>query len=60
MLNQSFVLSYGDVVHQVIWNNKDVTVKKLSIFQKHLLSKGISTIGDLLSDAGQWNRSKGC
>lgn len=51
MLNQSCVLLYEDVVHQVIWNNQKSTVKKLSIFQKRLFAKGIITIGDLLSDA---------
>ena len=52
MLNQSSVLSYGDVVHQVIWNNRNITVQKLSLFEKHLFSKGIVTIGDLLPDTG--------
>ena len=41
MLNQSSVLLHEDVVHQVH-----------SIFQKHLFSKGIIMIGDLLFDAG--------
>ena len=52
MLNQSLVLSYEDVVHQVIWNNKNITVQGLSLFETHLFSKGIVTIGDLLSDTG--------
>jgi len=52
MLNQSLVLSYEDVVHQVIWNNKNFTVQKRSLFETHLFSKGIVTIGDLLSDTG--------
>ena len=52
MLNQSSVFSYGDVVHQVIWNNRNIIVQKLSLFEKHLFSKGIVTIGDLLSDTG--------
>ena len=52
VLNQSSVLSYGDVVHQVIWNNRNIIVQKLSLFEKHLFSKGIVTIGDLLSDTG--------
>ena len=51
-LTQSAVPSYEDVVQQVIWNNKDITVEQRSIFKKDLLSKGINTIGDLLSDAG--------
>ena len=52
VLNQSSVFSYGDVVHQVIWNNRNIIVQKLSLFEKHLFSKGIVTIGDLLSDTG--------
>ena len=44
--------SYEDVVQQVIWNNKYITVEQRSIFKKDLFSKGIITIGDLLSDAG--------
>ena len=52
MLRQPSILSYEDVVHQVIWNDKNITVQKLSLFEKHLLSKGIVTIGDLISDTG--------
>ena len=52
VLNQSLVLSYEDVVHQVIWNNKNITVQGLSLFETHLFSKGIVTIGDLLSETG--------
>ena len=52
MLNQSIVSSYEDIVHQVIWNNKYITVEKLSIFKKDLFSKGIITTGDLFCDAG--------
>ena len=44
--------SFEDVVQRVIWNNKDITVEQRSIFRKDLFSKGIITIGDLLSDAG--------
>ena len=51
-INQSAVLSYEDVVQQVIWNNKYITVEPRSIFENDLFSKGIITIGDLLSDAG--------
>ena len=39
-------------MHQVIWNNKYITVKKLSTIEKHFYSKGIITVSDLLSDAG--------
>ena len=52
MLRQPSILSYEDVVHQVIWNDKNITVQKLSLFEKHLLSKGIVTIGNLISDTG--------
>ena len=34
VLNQSAVASYEDVVQQVIWNNKDITVEERLIFQK--------------------------
>ena len=33
-LNQSAVSSYKDVVQQVIWNNKDITVEERLIFKK--------------------------
>ena len=36
---------------EVIWNNKNITVEKRSIFKKDLFSIGIITIDDLLSDA---------
>ena len=52
MLRQPSILSYEDVGHQVIWNNKNITVQKISLFEKHLLSKGIVTIGDLIPDTG--------
>ena len=52
MLRQPSILSYEDVGHQVIWNNKNITVQKISLFEKHLLSKGIVAIGDLISDTG--------
>ena len=51
-LNQSAVSSCDDVVQQVIWNDKYITVEQHSIYKKDLFSKGIITIGDLLSDAG--------
>ena len=38
-LNQSAVLSYEDVVQQVIWNNKYSTVEQRSRFKKDLFSK---------------------
>ena len=56
-LNEGSVLSYEDVVNQVIWNNTNVTNGKASIFDKKLMRKGIVTIGDLLSDAGVFQKS---
>ena len=46
------MLSYEDVVNQIIWNNKNITIGKASIFNKKVMIKGIVTIGDLLSDTG--------
>ena len=46
------MLSYEDVVNQVRWNNKNITIGKASIFDKKLMRKGIVTIDDLLSDTG--------
>ena len=51
-LNEVPVLSYKDVVNQIIWNNKNVPIGKASIFDKKVMRKGIVTIGDLLSDTG--------
>ena len=56
-LNEVSVLSYEDAVNQVIWNNKNITNGKASIFDKKLMRKGIVTIGDLLSDAGVFQKS---
>ena len=50
-LNESPIITYTDVVHQVIWN-KYIIVQKLSTFEKNFYSKGIITVGNLLSDAG--------
>ena len=36
MLRQPSILSYEDVVHQVIWNNKNTTVQKISLKTKTL------------------------
>ena len=52
MLRQPSILSYEDVGHQVVWKNKNNTVQKIPFFEKHLLCKGIVTIGDLISDTG--------
>jgi len=50
MLNEVSVLSYEVVVNQIIWNNKNITIGKASIFDKMVMRKGIVTISDLLSD----------
>ena len=60
VLNQSAVSSYEDVVQQVIWNNKDITVEQRLIFKKGLFSKGIITIVDLLSDVGIFLKGVKC
>ena len=57
MLNEVSVLSYEDVVNQIIWNNKNITIGKASIFDKKVMRKGIVTIGDLLSDTGVFLKS---
>ena len=57
MLNEVSVLSYEDVVNQIIWNNKNITIGKASIFYKKVMRKGIVTIGDLLSDTGVFLKS---
>lgn len=51
-LRQPSILLYKDVVRQVIWNSKNITVQKIPFFEKHLFSKGIVAIGDLISDTG--------
>ena len=51
------MLSFEDVVNQIIWNNKNITIGKASIFNKRVMRKGIVTIGDLLSDTGVFLKS---
>ena len=52
-LNEVPVLSYEDVVNQIIQNNKNIAIGKASILDhKKVMRKGIVTIGDLLSDTG--------
>ena len=46
------MLSYEDVVNQIIWDNKSITIGKASIYDKKVMRKGIVTIADLLSDTG--------
>ena len=54
MLNEISVLSYEDVVNQILWNNKNITIR---IFDKKVLRKRIVTIDDLLSDTGVFLKS---
>ena len=56
-LNEVSVLSYEDVVSQIIWNNKNITIRKASIFYKKVMRKGIVTMGDLVSDTGVFLKS---
>ena len=56
-LNEVSVLSYKDVDDQIIWNNKNITIGKASIFDKKVMRKEIVTIGDLLSDTGVFLKS---
>ena len=51
------MLLYDDVVNQIIWNNKNITIGKASIFDTKVMRKGIVTIGDLLSDTGVFLKS---
>ena len=46
-LKNSNVVSYEDVLDQIIWNNKNIVVDKQSLFKKHLHCQGIVKIGDL-------------
>ena len=38
-LKNSNVVSYEDVIDQIIWNNKNIVVDKQSLFEKHVLSE---------------------
>ena len=51
-LHEVSVLSYEDTVNQILWNYKNVSIGKTSIFDKKVMRIGIVTIGDLLSDIG--------
>ena len=55
-LNVSPVHTYRDVVHQAICNNNNITVQRLSVFEKHCFSEGIATVGGLLSDEGVFSK----
>ena len=41
---------WEDVVNKILWNNKNITIGKTSIFYKKVMRKGIVTISDLLPD----------
>ena len=56
-LKNSNVVSYEDVIDQIIWNNKNIDVDKQSLFEKHLFCQGIVKIGDLLSNMGKFLQS---
>ena len=38
-LNEVSVLSYEDLVNQILWNNKNITLGKVSIFDKNNYEK---------------------
>ena len=56
-LKNSNVVSYEDVMDQIIWNNKNIVLDKQSLFAKHLFCQGIVKIGDLLSNTGKFLQS---
>ena len=56
-MKNSNVVSYEDVIDQIIWNNKIIVVDKQSLFEKHLFCQGIVKIGDLLSNTGKFLQS---
>ena len=56
-LKKSKVATYEDVVDQIIWNNRNIVMHGKSLFEKHLFTKGIVKIGDLLSDTGKFLES---
>ena len=56
-MKNSNVVSYEDVIDQIIWNNKNIAVDKQSLFEKHLFCQGIVKIGDLLSNTGKFLQS---
>ena len=53
-LKNSNVVSYEDVIDQIISNNKNIVVDKQSLFEKHPFCQGIVKIGDLLSNTGKF------
>ena len=56
-LQNSNVVSYEDVIDQIIWSNKNIVADKQSLFEKHLFCQGIVKIGDLLSSTGKFLQS---
>ena len=57
-LNQIKVVSYEDVVNQIIWNNKYILSGSKSSFIRYLVDQGIAKIGDLISDTGRFLESE--
>ena len=45
---------YEDISETVIWNNRFICIHGKSIYNKHLVSKGITRIRDLISEENQF------
>ena len=56
-LKNSNVVSYEDVIDQIIWNNRNIVIEKQSLFENILFCQGIVKIGDLLSNTGKFLQS---
>ena len=57
-LNTTNVVSYDDVVNQIIWNNRHILIEKKSCFIKYVIDHGIVKIGDLISNTGRFLESE--
>jgi len=57
-INATNVVSYGDVVNQIIWNNKFILTQNKSCYLKHLTVHGIVKIRYLVSDNGRFLESE--
>ena len=44
-LKNSNVVSYEDVIDQIIWNNKNIVVDKQSLFEKHFFFRELLKLG---------------
>ena len=49
-LAKTDVVTYGDIMNQVIWNNKNILSQGKSIYQPLFHKCGIITVGDLISN----------